>query len=213
MFCYNVNITSAFKSTNNNPEQLLADPSITLEELKQLMIEANVPVNEYGRGEAKDIDDLQKEISDGECTIAVAHDGTLTRQVKPVWVNVLCRLGDGRIMVLREEKQVFKDGRVRKRNLPSSLGEKLKAGESTDDAALRALKEEIGVIEVTTMEKVHEESRTFTPPTFPGIKSTYSSTFYDVVIPESAYDAEGYVEYQLKKDNYYVWDQQTPARE
>lgn len=200
----------------NSPHELsvratkpeLVDSNISVEELTQLMLDAGVAVEEYGKSEAKDIDDLQKEIAEGECFVIIGPEGVLTREVRPVFVNVLCHLSDGRVMVLREEKQVFRDGRIRKRNLSSSLGEKLKAGEDTTEATFRALSEEIEVTEVVSLEKVSEESRTFTPPTFPGIKSTYSSTFFVAIIPESAYVAEGYVERQLKKDNYYVWDQQ-----
>ena len=206
-------MTSTHESFSDDHEPRLVEPNITLGKLTQLMLSAGLPVDEYGEGEAKEIDDLQKEVAEGECFLTIASDGTLTRQVKPVWVNVLCHLKDGRVMVLREQKQVLKDGRTRERNLPSSLGEKLKLGEDTDATALRALEEEIGVTDVTYIEKVKEESRTFTPPTFPGIESTYSSTFYDAVIPESAFVPEGYVENQDKKDNYYVWDQQLSAEE
>lgn len=182
------------------------DPSIGYYELVEILTKARVPLDEYGQGAAKTIQNLHKELMSGESVMHVSGNFELTRDVNVVWIDVLCTHSSGNVYILREDRQVFKDGRVRMRSTPSSLGEKMQAGEDLDTAICRALEEEIGVTAIDSLYKIGEEKEKFTPPTYPGLESTYSSHTYVVVIPESAYSPDGYVEHQTEKDNYYVWD-------
>lgn len=182
------------------------DPSIGYCEFVDILTKARIPLDEYGKGGAKTIQNLHKEVLSGESVMHVNDNYELTRDVKVVWIDVLCTLSNGDVYILREDRQVFKDGRVRKRSTPSSLGEKMQAGEALDTAINRALDEEIGVTKIDSLHKIGEEKEKFTPPTYPGLETTYSSYSYVAVIPESAFATEGYVEHQAEKDNYYVWD-------
>ena len=199
-------MTSYDKISETNEEWKPIDPSISLDELIGILTKANVPLDQYGKGAAKKVDNLHKELTQGESVMRVGSNYELSRDVNLVWVDVICTLSNGDVFILREDRQEFKDGRTRRRSLPSSLGEKMKADEDTSLAAMRALSEEIGVDTVDGLYEIGEESKKFTPDTYPGLESTYKSTSYVALIPEAAYKAEGYVEYQAEKDNFYVWE-------
>lgn len=191
----------------SNPDRWRTiDPSIGYYEFVDILTKARVPIDEYGTGAAKTIQNLHKELSSGESIMHVNDNHELTRDVNVVWIDVLCTLDNGDVYILREDRQEFKDGRVRKRATPSSLGEKMQAGENLDIAIYRALDEEIGVKTIGSLHKINEEKEKFTPPTYPGLETTYASYSYVAVLPEDAFVAEGYVEHQAEKDNYYVWD-------
>lgn len=182
------------------------DPSIGYRELVDILTKARVPIEEYGQGGAKTIQNLHKELMSGESVMRVSDKYELTRDVNVVWIDVVCSLSNGDVYLLREDRQEFKDGRIRRRSTPSSLGEKMQPGEDLDQAIMRALSEEIGVDAIETLHKVGESEEKFTPPTFPGLETTYTSYSYVAVLPEAAFVADGYVEHQAEKDNYYVWD-------
>lgn len=119
---------------------------------------------------------------------------------------MLCELSDGSVYHLREDRQEFKDGRTKRRQLDSSIGEKLKPSENTEVAVQRALSEELGVNNSQSLYSIGYSERTFMPDAFPGIEGTYKMHKYVSMIPETAFIAEGYVEYQTDKTNYYTWD-------
>ncbi len=183
----------------------IINPNISIHDLTEIMTGAGLLLDAYGIGEAKDVEDLHGEITEGESLLRLCTNGRLLREVNVVWVDVRCILSDGIAMLLKEDRQVFRDGRLRRRNLPSSLGEKIKAGEDTQAAAVRAIHEEIGVDEIEELRRIRVDLQQFIPPTYPGLVTKYISTYYSAVIPEAAYRPEGYVEHQPKKDNYYVW--------
>lgn len=190
----------------NNDQWCPISPSIPLDDFIDLLTKAGIPLDEFGKGAAKSIENLHKELSTGESVMSVNDSYEITRDVNVVWIDVLSTLSNGDVYILREDRQEFKDGRVRKRSTPSSLGEKMQAGEDLDTAIPRALSEEIGVNTIDALYKIGEEKKKFTPPTYPGLETTYASYTYVAVIPESAYLVDGYVEHQTEKDNYYVWD-------
>lgn len=180
--------------------------SISLDELLEKLVVGGVPVETYGTGNAKTIHHLLSEVNEGESVMFVDAKGTLTREVNVLWVDVLCELSNGDVYILKEDRQEFKDGRVKRRGIDSSIGEKLKPSETPEDAVERALQEELGVYETKSVNKIGYTERTFTPDTFPGIESTYRMHKYVSMIPESEFTPNGYVEYQSDKTNFYTWD-------
>ncbi len=180
---------------------------ITLEELLQKLVHAGIPVEQYGTGVAKTVPHLLAEIHEGESLMSVNDKGEIFRDVNVVWADVICTVADGTTYVLKEDRQEFKDGRVKRRNLNSSLGEKLKPGEIPDEAVNRAIEEELGITE--PLEGVYYlgyQESVVTPDTYPGLESSYQFHKYATIIPETSFKPEGYVEYQQDKTNYYVWE-------
>lgn len=128
----------------------------TRDVLEMQLQETGVDTSGWGKGSAKTIDHLAREIASGEASVGpICHaDGSITMQrtLQPVGVGVYITEADGRRLELREMTQDWvRDGAVERsktRNrdqLPLSLGEKAIAGEDVTGAALRALSEELGM--------------------------------------------------------------------
>lgn len=129
----------------------------------------------------------------------------ITRAVRIVWLDVLYFDKQGDVYQLIEERQEYRDGRTRVRNLGTSLGEKMKPNEDPDDAAIRALAEELDVQAFTSLHTIGHEQTTHTPDSYPGLKSNYDTYRYVAVLDDEGYNPEGYVEVQPDKTNYYSW--------
>lgn len=173
--------------------------------LSSFLITHGVPVHTWGTGEAKTFDHLYQEVSSGEATLTVDGDRVI-RSAEGSTVTVYYRDG-ARLLRLVEAKQVFKDGRERVRNLPTSVGEKLAHGEDPYAAAHRALTEELGITERLTLYLDAPSTKGPIPsPSFPGLYTRYTMHNYHVYLPEDLYHPEGYVERQKDKSSYFVWE-------
>ena len=178
----------------------------TYDQLLERLVAGHVPIEAYGQGDAKTIHHLLSEINEGEAVVTIDESNAVFREVSVLGVDILCKRADG-IYVLKEDRQVFKDdGRIKRRKLDSSIGEKLKPSESPEEAVTRALEEELGVKESSDIYKIGYEEKTSMSDTYPGIESTYKMHTFVTVIPESEFKPDGYVEEQEDKTNYYVWE-------
>jgi hypothetical protein len=179
--------------------------NVTLDELLDKLIRGKIPINDYGIGNAKTINHLLSEVNEGEAVITIDREGIVYREVNVLWVDVLCELSDGSVYYLREDRQEFKDGRTKRRELDSSIGEKLKPLETPEYAVQRALSEELGVNNYKSLYGIGYSEKIFVPDTFPGIESTYKMHKYVSMIPETEFEIDGYIECQNDKTNYYTW--------
>jgi N12 class adenine-specific DNA methylase/predicted kinase len=158
----------------------------------------------YGQGEAKPLATLLKELQEGEAQL-VERDGQLIRRVSALGVDVYANVGSARLKI-KEDRQVFADGRVRQRELPRSLGEKLKAGEDPAESVGRALAEELGITEFQTIEPVTEKTIERESGSYPGLASEYRAFDTAVLVAPSQFKPQGYEEKQAEKTNYYAWE-------
>lgn len=103
--------------------------------LERWLIERQMPLNRWGRADAKSVSHLWNELQAGECQLL---DGPPLRVVTiaTVWVRWEWRC-------LFEIAQEWADGRTRARQSPPS--DKMHRGEPLRDAVLRCLWEELGV--------------------------------------------------------------------
>lgn len=175
--------------------------------LLSILIPARLPLEKWCIGKAKTVDHLLEEINGGETELIVVGD-KLLRTVRVVALTVTYH-DDQNKLVLVEEKQVFRNGRERIRNLESSLGEKMTVGELPEQAARRALAEEL---QITGDEneftfdfmgenfKGPEES-----PSYPGLNTRYQFFAFSVDLPPRMFKPEGYIEEQDDKTTYFVW--------
>ncbi|MDO8520646.1 MAG: NUDIX domain-containing protein [bacterium] len=158
----------------------------------------------FGTGSAKSLENLLAEIESGEAVL-VEGNSRLARKISVLGVDVFIDIGGTKIRLV-EDRQVFNDGRVRRRSLPSSISEKLHQGEDVLEAVARALNEEIGISTFTLLTptprtRVEIEDS----PSYPGILSEYTKHEVDVLIASSEYKAEGYREVQPDKTTHFVW--------
>lgn len=183
-----------------------------LELIEKLRI-AGVPFENWGTGKAKTVGHLLEEVNAGE-TVLEERDGTLLRQVDVAMVDVFYHPEGGDSLYLREDRQVFNDGRERPRTLDSSLGEKRHPDETFEEAAERGVRTELGIpaedLEFTpkgVTTRGPEES-----PSYPGLQTLYTFHRSAVTLPEELYRPDGYVEVGGDKTTYFTWQSQTWPR-
>lgn len=171
----------------------------------QTFLEAhNISLQKWGMGEAKTLDHLLAEINTGEVIITV-KDCRVIRTISTAAVNVYYA-EETRRLLLVEDRQVFSDGRIRRRNLSTSLGEKVKSGETPEVTAQRAVEEELGVREnLTFIPKPVIEKPSLPSESFPGLSVVNVLYRFDVFLPAQFYKPEGYIEHQADKTTYFIW--------
>lgn len=177
---------------------------MTKNRITDLLRESHIPFEKWGTGMAKTIDHLVNEVRSGEATLE-PNGNTLVRKLNVATVNVF-HVTESATLKLYEEKQVFADARERRRELPSSLSERLGPAENPFHAARRAFWEELAIIEdidvnLKGFNFVKEESS----PSFPGLPTWYALWHFNARIPRHLYLPEGYIERQEDKSSYFVW--------
>jgi hypothetical protein len=178
--------------------------SLSYEEFSRCLRDCNIPLDLWGMGVAKTVSDLRNEIIAGESVLTIDALGNLIRSVNVTWLDVIYIDGDT-IYILKEDRQEYSDGRIRQRNLSTSLGEKMLPYETPHEAAYRALSEEIGVTSVEGLYTIGSSKTIHTPDAYPGLISNYVNESYVAVIGEQDFNPDGYIERQESKTNYYVW--------
>jgi ADP-ribose pyrophosphatase YjhB (NUDIX family) len=142
-----------------------------IDALQSWLTQNGIDSSFWGTGNTKSITHLWHEIHEGE--VNLQEDPPL-RVVNVV--QVIIRQGD---RILLEAEQEFGDGQRRFRNQPPS--EKIKPEETYIDAALRCLREELGLEEqqITLVTASHKVLQTFAQSfSYPGLPSQY--TFHTV---------------------------------
>lgn len=154
----------------------------------------------------KTLGHLFKEIKDGETNLEEDENKNLIRKVSCVSADIIyVEQKTGRIFQLIEEKQIFAGGMIRRRKLKNSLAEKIKLGESIEQAIQRGLREELGIkgnLEIKFQEtrKETEMSRSY-----PGLMAEYTLHIFTVTLHKDQYQAEGYTESRSGIETYFIW--------
>lgn len=175
------------------------------------VLEANgIPYGTWGAGEAKTVANLLIELNTGDCRFEKVEN-RFTRVVDVCAVNVVCYINETDTeWVLREDRQEFVDGRIRRRQLDTSIGEKMKPDEEPEVAVRRALHEELHIDE---HEEVYISSRGMklvepeSAYSYPGLPALYRKHYFEVNLLPHHFCAHGFVEREKDKTNYYVWEQ------
>jgi hypothetical protein len=176
-------------------------------ELQRQLAQAGIDLTQWGKGEAKTLEHLQAEVENGETVLAANTEGELLRQVSVADAVVKYISPDGTYFYLKEDRQVFTDGRERKR--PSKgVAEKMKPGEDPRAAIIRGIREELGVEgELEVLEKGIEE-RLALSASYPGLKTEYIHYLFEVILNDDQFKSDGYTEVQSDKTTYFVWESQ-----
>src|SRR5947209_5005992 len=112
-------------------------------ELTALLGRYTIPFHTWGKGKAKTLEHLLQEVNSGEAVLQREGE-TLVQYLRVVLLDICYQDGETRLK-LKEEKQIFKDGRVRVRGYPASLSGKLEPDESPYAGAYRALRQELKI--------------------------------------------------------------------
>ena len=177
----------------------------TVEELTNKLKEYSVPVEEWGTGEAKNVEHLLDEIRGEECNLE-DKGGYLIRSIEFVGVRIYHKDKDNVTWVLKEDKQEFKDGRVRRRNMPSSVSEKMKFGEDSLISAIRGIKEELGInVEGHQLIKMRDLFYNGGSQSYPGLRTRYKGHQFTCFFNDDQFDENGYIEVQKDKSTFFKW--------
>lgn len=173
-------------------------------EFLDMLKEMGVPIDLYGTGKYKTVGHLWQEIKEGETKLEI-EDGNLVRRVEFVGARILYKKGEQWIR-LYEDRQVFKDGRIRRRaNMPYSAAEKFKSGEDPKMVIVRGVEEELGIKLSESQFVFYNKNEIENNDDYPGIKSIHTGHEFLVILNNEQYKEEGYTESQKDKDVYFVW--------
>jgi hypothetical protein len=168
-----------------------------------------VPVELWGKGAHKSLDDLTREVFNQDSKLVI-FDGELVRKLKCVDVEVLYS-DNGRLLRLKETKQVFKNGSSRERGF-RGISEKITTLEKPVQGTKRALKEELGLderdtennVEIEFLEEVFEQKNS---PSYPGLTTHYTVYNMRAYLSENEFNPNGYVEKQENITTYFEWEE------
>lgn len=188
-------------------ENLKNKKDLAIEALEQQLQEAGIDVSRWGWGEAKTLEHLQKEIENGETILVIGEKGELLRMVVVCGADIYYVSPDGKRYRLKEEKQVFKDGRERKRDLGQAVSEKMKPDEDPRDAMIRGIREELGIQGDISLVQTGTDEQLLSSPSYPGLQSQYIRHKFEAILDKSQFRPEGYKEEQKDKTTYFIWEE------
>jgi hypothetical protein len=176
----------------------------SFDELRNNLVEHGIPVESWGTGQSKTLKHLYNEIESGECSLSDEGE-YLTRYIEFVAIKVYYRK-EKDLYFLREDRQEFNDGRIRKRNMPSSVSEKMKFGEDPLVSAIRGIEEELGFrVESSQLSKRKDIVYNGSSVSYPGLTAKYKGHQYICYITDEQFSDSGYIEVQKDKKTFFNW--------
>jgi hypothetical protein len=175
--------------------------------LKKQLADAGIDTSSWGTGQAKTLEHLQKEIESGETILITGKAGELLRRVVVGCADIYYQSPDGKKYRLKEDRQVFKDGRERRRNLGQAVSEKMKPGEDIKEAMIRGIQEELGISGEINLTETGTDEQIITSPSYPGLKSQYIRHKFQAMLNDEQFNPGGYVEEQSDKSTYFIWEE------
>lgn len=182
--------------------------TFSIQDLFEMIREVNnVYLGSWGIGEAKTATHLVDEVQEGESILEIVN-GHIVRRIKPISIAIYSPTQPK--LLLRETKQVFKDGRGRVRNLPDncSVAEKVRFlhNETPEEATIRGLQEELK-IQVDPNQLIYQRQHIQTGPSssYPGIITKKEIYLFQCQFNQSQFNPAGYVEVHEDKTTYFEW--------
>ena len=168
-------------------------PISSSSQLREYLIQSGIPLEKWNIESAKSLEDLFREISRGETTLSTNTSG-LVRSTSVVRIDVYYKDDHHVLWRLKEDKQVFRDGRERSRPRKSAIAEKCLRNEDPLAAAARALSEELAIHRPLTLTPEGQHQETRVSRSYPGLLSQYTVYSYRVTLDACDYQEQGYTE-------------------
>jgi hypothetical protein len=179
----------------------------TVEKLSQILKEKGVNTSLWGVGEAKTLEHFYNEIKKGDSILVEGEEGELIREVIICGADIFYTSQEGNKYRLKEKKQVFYDGRERKRDYGHAVSEKLFPDENPEEGIRRGICEELGISgEISLSETKYDEIFRLSP-SYPTLMSHYIRYNYEVELTEEQFNLEGYVEHGSTCITYFEWEE------
>lgn len=174
--------------------------------LRRVLARHGVPYKSWGTATPKTLQDLWKEIKQGE-SLLYLEKGVLVRFVRRVQATVHF-VNEGTHLLLHEERQVFANGHVRVRDQRISVSEKRRPNERACAAMQRGIREELSIYLKDPSCLVHKGKETSKPSsskTYPGLLTSHYVVRYRLDLVPEDFRPEGYIERQKSKTTYFAW--------
>lgn len=178
-----------------------------LEGLELFLNKNNINFSLWGQGKAKTTRHLLSELNENECVL-IENEGGVERHIKTCCFDIYFEKNNEKYRLI-EDKQVFKDGRIRIRKdfLDTGLGEKMTLDEPPEKALARSLREELKIMELLEFkEKGIVKTEPKDSNSYPGIKTINEKYLFEVTMPYKYFNPNGYIEEQEDKTTYFVWE-------
>lgn len=176
-----------------------------LVDLENKLMKYSIPIQYWGTGQAKTSANLLDELDNEECIIK-DEGGYLVRYIEFVGIRILYKDKNDVTWLLKEDRQEFKDGRIRRRDMQSSVSEKMKSGENPLVSAVRGIEEELGVkIESSQLRKLRPMYYNGGSQSYPGLKTKYVGHQFTCYLTDEQFVKNGYVEVQKDKSTFFKW--------
>jgi len=175
--------------------------------LKKHLEDSGIDISKWGTGQAKTPTDLQREIERGETLLVNDESGELLRKIIVSDADIYFLSPEGKKYHLKEEKQVFKDGRERRRDLGITVSEKMKPDEDPKDTMIRGIQEELGISGDIALTKVGMKDEIKTSPSYPGLQTQYVIYKFQALLNVEQFNPNGYIEEQEGLSTYFVWEE------
>ncbi len=182
------------------------DDDIAIKALRDQLEQAGISTADWGKGQAKTLRHLVKEIKDGETILVNDARGQLVRSVVVGNADVYYKLPNGNLLCLKEYRQVFNDGRERRRNLGCAVSEKMKPNETPEEAMIRGIQEELGIAGPIDIAAEGTKEETIDSPSYPGLRSRYIQHKFRIMLNSEQYKLDGYTEEQGEIKTYFIWE-------
>ncbi len=177
----------------------------SVDDLVNKLKEYKIPVDYWGTGNAKTVEHLLDELNNDECIITV-ESNYLVRYIEFVGIRMFYKDKEGNSYTLKEDRQEFKDGRTRRRDMQSSVSEKMKFGEDPLESAIRGIQEELGIrVMFNQLKKWRDLNYDGRSQSYPGLKTKYKGHQFTCWLDDRQYNPNGYVEIQKDKSTFFIW--------
>ena len=177
-----------------------------INDLIKKLKEFNIPIDTWNTNEYKSVDNLMQEIESDDCYLK-EQDGRLVRHVDFATIVIYYKDGDG-VLKLKEDRQEFSDGRVRKRN-QDGVSEKMKQGEIPVESAIRGIKEELDVVvEKSQLNYIEESNKESDSVSYPGLSAKYKKYLFKCYLNKEQFNPDGYIEVQENLKTFFKWEKE-----
>lgn len=164
-----------------------------------------VPIERWTEGGARGVPALFLELQKGECSLQFEPGSAwVNRSILGVHLDITHRDAAGLLWRLVEDRRLFADGHLQRRQLQASIGEKMTSGEEPEAAAYRALSEELGIEERLPLRYARLDRKDKISQDYPGLFDHYRTHRYEVELPLEHVRLE-YVEVQPEKTSFWLW--------
>lgn len=174
-------------------------------------LEANgIDIGNWGKNATRSVLDLTLEIVAKESKLSSGKDRKLQREINIVAVDVRYEDSEtGLEYRLVEERQEFKDGTKRTRDISFSLAEKLKlTGKGIMTGVKRACVEELSIFDIQNSQITLGDKTVSTGFSrgYPGLETKYVAHSARVNLARKQFRPNGYIEEQPDKTTYFRWE-------